>query len=304
MLWEQLVSRHEVVTLPWLGGRTVAGRGRGFRLMGQLPEEHGWHRFEIDGSRRARWVGASPQGADPAFLEGLERVCGYLIGDRIVPDGVAVWLDPSSLLAQSERVGLIERGLDRFARVVAARLPTGALVYVEQAFPLGPEPQVLDALQDDREDLDGLVGVTPALHLAFLCHVVERRRVAQRRLAAAAAAAAAAAEVAPGVERRTLARRDFEAAVRAALDVSGSRLLDVRETPDPSEAVVRFAFDGGRFECVIERSTLRIVDAGICLEDHDTGEKGDRYFTLESLPGVIAEAQRTHRLVVWRHVNG
>ena len=52
-----------------------------------------------------------------------------------------------------------------------------------------------------------------------------------------------------------------------------------------------------------QRDTLRIVDAGICLEDHATGEKGDTYFTLESPPGVVRQAIREGQLVVWRHAD-
>ena len=47
---------------------------------------------------------------------------------------------------------------------------------------------------------------------------------------------------------------------------------------------------------------LRIIDAGICLIDHDTNEKGDTFFTLESLPAVVQQAQRERRLVIFRHV--
>jgi hypothetical protein len=66
--------------------------------------------------------------------------------------------------------------------------------------------------------------------------------------------------------------------------------------------VVRFRLDHRAFECTCEERTLRIIDAGICLVDHATNEKGDTYFTLESLPGVIGEANREGKLVVFRHV--
>jgi hypothetical protein len=66
--------------------------------------------------------------------------------------------------------------------------------------------------------------------------------------------------------------------------------------------IVRFAIDNSRFECVCNAQTLRVIDAGICLTDEDTGERGDNRFTLESLPSVILEAQREGVLVVFRHV--
>ena len=65
--------------------------------------------------------------------------------------------------------------------------------------------------------------------------------------------------------------------------------------------VVQYRFRQQRLECVVERHTLRVVDAGVCLEDHDTGEKGDRELTLESLPPVVGQAIDEGRLVVWRH---
>jgi hypothetical protein len=54
---------------------------------------------------------------------------------------------------------------------------------------------------------------------------------------------------------------------------------------------------------------LRIIDSGICLTAHyddpefEAGTKGDGFFTLESLPSVIREAQRDGKLVVYRHVD-
>jgi hypothetical protein len=67
--------------------------------------------------------------------------------------------------------------------------------------------------------------------------------------------------------------------------------------------VVRFRLLGRRFECTCDERTLRILDAGICLVDHATGERGDTRFTLESLPAVILEADRDDKLVVFRHVD-
>jgi hypothetical protein len=73
--------------------------------------------------------------------------------------------------------------------------------------------------------------------------------------------------------------------------------------------VLRFRFDGQRFECTCDRNTLQIVDAGICLtaeysdDEFDVGTKGDTWLTLESLPAVIREAQSEGRLVVFRHVD-
>ena len=65
--------------------------------------------------------------------------------------------------------------------------------------------------------------------------------------------------------------------------------------------IVRFRVDRQRYTCTCDERTLQIIDSGICLIDHDTGEKGDTFFTLESLPGVIQQAQREGVLHVFRH---
>jgi hypothetical protein len=59
--------------------------------------------------------------------------------------------------------------------------------------------------------------------------------------------------------------------------------------------IVTFRLSARRFECVCDMN-LRIVDAGVCL----AGRENDRLFTLESLPGVILEAQALGVLVVFR----
>ena len=72
---------------------------------------------------------------------------------------------------------------------------------------------------------------------------------------------------------------------------------------------VCFRFGTRRFECTCHATTLQIIDSGICLRAHDdrdgfaAGTRGDDLFTLESLPAVIAEAERDDKLVVYRHVD-
>lgn len=106
----------------------------------------------------------------------------------------------------------------------------------------------------------------------------------------------------PRNARKTLAIVDFEQAARAALAITGAVYLDHRNSPRRNEKVVRFRFMNRRFECVCDQN-MRIIDAGICLTSHDTGEKGDDRFSLESLPSVIREAIEDDVLVVFRHVN-
>jgi hypothetical protein len=260
----------------------------------------------VSSARTATLVGTAEPVA--GWEEGREQLRGYLVGNRLVPDGAHVVPDPARLVEQTVPVHLAERGLDRFSRALVARDPGGPWIWIRTEFPLGPEPEVDLAFAERRPDLAGIAHVPPALDLAFrFCvderdHAQRRREEAARRRAEEEARRAAERALGTGEGRRELAGRDFEAAARAALRISGAELLDVRPAHGRDEEVVRFRFRGMRFECVADRRTLRIVDAGICLNDYETGEKGDRLFTLESLPGVIAEAIDNQVLVVFRHV--
>jgi len=310
MSWTELLAKTQVITLPWLGGRALHDRARSYRIAGATPPEHGWHRFEVGGSRRASWLGEGELYVD--YAEGREIVRGYLVEQRILPDGVDVKPDVRTVFSRGEPLWLVEPGLDRFARVRAARSADGKLVYVGPELPLGPEPEVLAAYQDRASTIDSIAGVPPALHLAFLWHTLRReladarRRELERLAREEAERAAREAEyrntTGSAAARRRLAQIDFEAAARAALAVGGAELLDVRQGRAPHHRVVQFRFRNRRFECVVHWQTLRIVDAGICLVDHATEERGDELFTLESLVAVIDEAIRTHQLVVFRHV--
>ena len=157
--------------------------------------------------------------------------------------------------------------------------------------------------------MDDVPGVPPALDLAFRLASWQRDAVVRRRAELRGAAAPEEREEAlrlqrkreGGVARRTLARHDFEGAARAALAVTGAVLLDHRAAWQRGEHIVQFRFQRQKFECVCD-GALRIVDAGICLVDHRTGERGDTRFTLESLPAVIGQALNEGRLVRFRHV--
>ena len=305
MSWRELLATPESHTLPWTGGRTLHARDRSYRLEGALPEELGWHRFETGGSRKATWTG--PDALDPTWAEERETVRGYLVGDRILPDHIAVRADVHAVFEQTEQVWLVEPGLDRFARVLTARSPAG-LVYIQQEFPLGPESEVQRAYEDRAEDLDAIRGVPPALDLAF--RWIRWQRLLQeernREVDLWAEIAEEEAVQARQVEeanawieaQRALAREPnhrFNKRAREALERSGSILLDSRDGRTDREKVLLFRFQHRRYECVVDAATLRVIDSGICLEGHD-----DR-FTLESLPGVIDEAIQTGQLHVYRH---
>ena len=57
---------------------------------------------------------------------------------------------------------------------------------------------------------------------------------------------------------------------------------------------VEFDVDGERHRSTVDRNTLSVVTAGICLVDHDTGVAHDSDFDLQSLVSVIREGQGRH----------
>lgn len=300
--WRDLLApASDVRVVPWTGGRRVSDRDRAWAVEGRLPQEHGWHAFRVDAGRRATWDGPGEPVA--GWEDGREQLRGYLVGNRLIPDGAAVEPDAERLAVQTVAVHLAERGLERFSRALVARDPGAPWVWVRAEFPLGPEAEVDAAFVGRRATLDGVRDVPPALDLAFRFTSRERWLAEERR--AAAERRRREEELLGTAEgRRELAATDFDAAARSALRGSGAELLDVRDAHGRHEKVVQFRFLGRRFECVVDRRTLRIVDAGICLNDYESGTKGDARFTLESLPGVIDEAIRADVLVVFRHVEG
>lgn len=313
MGWKDLIQKpDETNVFAWVGGRSLRSGSRTWTLEGRLPLEYGWYEFTLD-RRSSRLKGP----ALPKVEDLQNPIAGYLVGDRLIPDNVRVDPDPKEIIHFSETVHLIEPGLDRFVRIKAGRLfENGPLVFMNQEMPLGPEGDVLQAFYDDAESVDAIRGVTPSLDAAFRMDrwqriEAEKQRLEAERVRREEEEARAREErrqhlvrqLGDGAGRRAMAAVDFEAAARAALAVGGATLLDVQPAYHRNERVVRFRFQNRRFECVCEAATLRIIDAGICLTDHDSGEKGDTYFTLESLPSVIREAIDGGVLVVFRHVN-
>jgi hypothetical protein len=285
----------ETFVAPWIGGRTIRTPTRAFWLDGDEPSQHGWHRFLVAG-RKVRWE--APASPEPDVLHDIAR--GYLVADRLVPDDVGVRDDVA--LAMFERVHLIEPGLDRFVRIRAGRTCDGGpLIYDGQELPLGPEDQVLQAYLDGEASVDHIPGVAPSLDGTFRMEHWRRETAKRIRLRDERRRELRRC-FGDGAARRAMAQVDFETAARTALAVGGAHYLDHRSAPRGDEMVVRFCLDDERFECTCDASTLRIIDSGICLIDHETEERGDAYFTLESLPGVIRQAQREGRLVVFRHI--
>lgn len=310
MGWKDLLQTgDERVILPWLGGRTLYSVAQRWTIEGRLPREYGWHIFRIV-NRRAHAEGAAE--AQPDLLQ--HPVRGYLVGDRLVADDIRVDPDPRHITEFSEKVFLLDDGMDRFARVRAGRVNReGPLVYQGLEMPLGQEDQVLEAFLDQKTSLAHIKGVAPALEAAFRMESwqraeAERRRIELERLRREEEEKRQREErrkelvkkLGDGEGRREMALHDFDAAARAALAVGGAVFLDAKRLR-PNEWAVRYRLDRQKLECVCNEH-LRIIDAGICLIDHDTNERGDTFFTLESLPAVVQQAQRERRLVIFRHV--
>ena len=85
----------------------------------------------------------------------------------------------------------------------------------------------------------------------------------------------------------------FEGRISLALSHTGAQLVSWRRQGG-GQAVVRYRVAGRRFECVIDTESLRIVDAGICLDG------ADEELNLSSLPSAVREAVESGQLHVLR----
>ena len=313
MSWRDLLqtSEEETVISPWIGGRILHTYNRTWKIEGKLPREHGWHIFSTK-ARTAKWSKAT----EAPFDVLKDRMRGYLVGDRLVSDDTKIKPNIVELTQNFERVHLIEPGLSRFARIIAGRFcENGPLIYENLEMLMGPEDEVTQAFLDQKKTVDDILGVTPALDAAFRIETWRRdeaekhRREEQERREKEERRRQIIESLGDGAARRELAKFSFEDAARAALAVGGATLLDHRPAYRKNEVVVTFRLGGRRYQCTCHAQTLRIIDAGICLTAHyddpdfEGGTRGDTFFTLESLPGVILQAEGRQELVVFRHVD-
>ncbi len=314
MGWRDLLQKNDAtLTLPWVGGRELFSGTRTFELSGKLPRRHGWYTFKVQGRK------ISLEGNDDATPVPLSfLVQGYLVGDRLMADGASAGAELESIVAATEKVWLVEPGIDKFVRIQAGRMSEfGPLIYEGYSFPLGPESDVLNAFLDRKDLISRIPGVTPGLEAAFRLEtwqrseaerireeIARKRAEEEARLAEEERRAALFKQIGSAQGRRELAKVDFDEAARHALAVGGAEFQDSRDSANAGEKVVRFKIGERRFECTCDSKTLQIIDSGVCLVDHKTNIKGDTRFTLESLPGVIQEAQRIGKLVIFRHADG
>lgn len=319
MSWETLLNSGGERVLPWFGNSRVHTKDRTWTLKGRLPPEHGWFRFETSGGRTARVIDREPVEMDPAYGDGMPVVKGLLVGDRLILDDARVVTDPWKLVEQTVPVFCVERGLERFTRCTAVRDREGNFIYMGQEFPQGAEAEVLAAYQDRKDSVKDIAGVTPPLDLAFRfisyqraaheAHLAELARLEAEEVARAAREEAARRlreQMGTAEGRRAMAVVDFVAAAKAALAIGGAEFLDERDGYARGTKIVQYRFRHRRLECVCDAKTLRIIDAGVCLDNHrgEEDSKSDTLFTLESLPTVIEEVMDMGKLVVWRNVAG
>jgi len=315
-----MLNTSEIRVLPWLGSRELRVKEQVWEVAGVRPPEFGWWRWSCDGARRACWDILTPlSDIDPAILSYVVK--GYVVGDRLVVDGATVDPNPLKIYDQADVLNLVDGDLPRFARVAAGRLyENGPLFYRGIEFPLGPEDDVLSAFLDGK-DITKVKGVTPPLEAAFKMEVFQRQEAQRRRVEAEKRRLEEeeklrkenqrrqlVEQLGDGAGRRRMAEVDFGQAARAALAITNAVYLDHRKSAHGNEYVVTFRLMRRRFECTCD-VRLRVIDSGICLkaeyeqDGFEEGTRGDTFFSLESLPGVIQEAERLGRLVVFRHVD-
>lgn len=305
--WRDFIKEKEDVIVPWTGEQNVYTKGRRWKIQGRRPEEHGWHIFQVGTNKLATWNSSTETPFD--WEKGQFGFTGYMVGNRVIPDNSSVVPDPEKIIEQTIEVGLVDPGMERFSRGYVVHWEKELYLFGRQEFPMGPESEVVEAFLERKSDISSISGVTPALDLAFRFESLmrtqneERRRLLEEqyrkereRLEKEERLRTLEKSLGSGSGRRQMALVNFEEAARAALLVSGAVLLDQRPSTRRSEYIVQFRHEQRRFECVVDNS-LHIVDAGICLNGHD------RMFTLESLPGVISEAIKSHRLHVFRRVD-
>lgn len=313
MSWRDLIEERPTTRIvPWFGSDIIYDKTREYRIVGRKPEEFGWYEVSLH-NRDASFI----KKADFPNTELLTNiVSGFLVGDRIIIDDSSSLKSASDLLKESRVVKLIEPGIEKFSRISVGQFQGyGPFIFNSQEMPLGPESDVYTAWMNKAESISNIPGVTPALEAVFKIEnhrreVLEARRAEAERLRREEEERIRREEertrlysrLGDATSRRLLATTDFEAAARAALAISGSELVEVVNAYQRNEKIVRFRMHGRIFECICDSQTLQIIEAGVCLTDEDTGEKGDTWLTLESLPVVIAEAESIGRLVVFRHV--
>jgi hypothetical protein len=312
MNYRKFLGQREELLLPYLGGYSVHAPGR--RLRVTEPTERGFYRFEVTG-RKARpleRVGALSLDDYPTvrghvasgfvFESGkVEHLLEVLEGDtpqELSPcvarrvDGGSVVLEGVEFEGEAEdaaRHALENEGSIAHVSGAAASLRAAYAfaLAVRVGRPLGipVSPRELGP-RAARLSTAGRDAVLEALNA-----LEERRRLERARRAAHTAAQGANPPRMVFVPRRTREKSPFERALDA-LDAAGASLLDARLTQAGLDVTWRFLSQ--RIVSLVDPTTLRVLDAGFCLDGEDD------LLTLESLPSVLREGIETGQLNVTR----
>lgn len=268
-----LQKGEEKLILPYFEGVSVCDDRRTYRL--REPIAPGWYEF----SKSGRYLEAISATESRLAEWNLKRLTGYVVDCRLITNEL-----------QQRVYGLPEdEDLPRYTPVACRRWFDGNLLYEGMEFEGEAETLVREAYEEERA-ITEIKGVTPALAHAFVIESTARalaREAERRRLAELAAE-----------KRRDEIRRwqeTIEGRISLALSHTGAQLIDWRRSGE-GRAIVRYGLNRQRFECVIDTHTLRIVDAGICLDGADTE------LNLSSLPSAVQEAISCGQLHVFRHV--
>lgn len=315
--YRKFLSRAETAVAPYTGGPTVWVKGRKLRVKGEAEPGH-W-RFEITGRDAVPKERAAPE------LDALARVRGHFAGEWLFRPNEA-----------PEHVELLpEEEIAPLSIVSARRTEDGELVYESTDFDGEAEDGARRALEEGTP-LAEVKGVGASLRAAWAWAVVlgvARREEIQVALAEAlpflpeVGGEARALELARAIDARRIehavrvegrvidvgrvVRRMRQAGgpepttenakerAEAALAAADARMLSARVAAQ-GRLEVAFRFRGQRFITVCDPITLQVIDAGICLVDHEDARRGDSELTLESLPSAIREAMDLHVLVITR----
>ena len=98
-------------------------------------------------------------------------------------------------------------------------------------------------------------------------------------------------------------RKDLkEERIKDAIHRAGGEFRSYIERGDTF--TIEYLVDGQQHRSVVDKDTLSVQTAGICLTDHRTGRAGDKDFDLQSLVGVIREGMNRHRVVRGDYAGG
>jgi hypothetical protein len=296
----RFIGARTIEALPYIGGGSVDTRHRRVQLDEEV--EPGYWLFEIDG-RHARALTSTdrPDLTDLPVVRG-HTTDGYIVSAGSTPE--LLFLPP-----QGE--------LPRFAPVAARRWSNGVLLYETTDFESGVEEEARRAFEE-RRGIAERKGVPATLRAAF-GYAVLLRAGAELDIAVAPVEGRGrvqelGSDGADDIARELLRELEAERArsrvrlprgltgsrpataderIRIALEAAGGALFSTRDLGGPL-VEVRYLLGGERFVSVVDGRTLQVVDAGICLAG------ADRQITMESLPGVILEGMRRHRIEITR----